>query len=172
MKDANFIVETFSILAARDGENSWPVLAKDAKRILDARFGTEWNILIGKAVGYAMKTKKKSSIIISNPNGEMIVCWKSPGFEVEDADAVRVKAKIQVDGKDTLLEDKLDASKLNIVQYPAADSEAYTVETNKALSILQAFADDIKDMDDQTAARYIRTQYVFPPLSYPFQSIG
>ena len=162
-RESNFILEAVNVLSSRNDDRGWEGLITDAKRVLDARFGPEWNILVGKSVGYSMKTKKKSSVILASSTGEVMLCWKSPGFEVEDAHIVKIKAGITIAEKDSLLEESNEKKgRLNIIECPEADSPEYTVDTQAAVQILEAVMDEIKDMDHQGAARHIRNKYVTP----------
>ena len=159
-KHAGFILEAVTVLKEQDTLNDTTKFIRDVKHILDSRFKGDWNVLIGKTVGYAMKTRKKASIVLSSDSGLILICWRSPGFEVEDLDTVKMKTSIAVKEKDDLLEASIKSKSLNVVSSPTPDSEGYTVDTPKVLEILDCVANDIRDMDHNIAARHIRSQYV------------
>lgn len=132
-RESRFIIETLNVLKDRASETElkWDAYCMDIKTVLDSRFGSEWNVMIGKSMGYAMKCRKKSSLVASSVNGEVFVCWKSPGFEIEDSDMVRTKAQIIVEERDTLLDNEGSQSHqaLSIIEQPAVDSVDYTTDT-------------------------------------------
>ena len=115
----------------------------------------------GRSVGYAMKTRKKASFVLSGSNQEVLMGWRSPGFEVEDVDIVKVKAKLVLSEKDFLLDESAtDISRLKIISSPSPDSDSYSADTPKALRMIASLSDDLKDMEHDTAARHIRNKYV------------
>ncbi len=123
---AQFIVETINIVRDRfDGIPPYEGFAKDVKQILDSRFGTEWNVLVGKSMGYAMKTKKKASLVAATNEGYTVVCWKSPGFEVEDSNIVRIRATIALATTDPLfiVDTSTQQSRLNVIATSGDRSE-------------------------------------------------
>ena len=138
-RESRFIVEALNVIKDRSSgsEFTWDRYCSDVKSVLDSRFGTEWNVMIGKSVGYAMKARKKSSIVAANPDGDVIVCWKSPGFEIEDSDTVKTKAQIIVEERDHLLQEGDDkrSPALNIIKQPAVDSSEYTIDTPQGMLI-------------------------------------
>ena len=154
---AKFVLETINLLQERNSakSDSWSDLCINIKGILDLRFGCEWNILIGKAVGYAMKAKKKCAVVAANSAGEVIVCWKSPGFEVEDSSIFKIKATLVMEG-DTLLKPGPPSAKLTVVRAPPPDSSEYTKDTPKLVNLVDSLLDEIKDSDNQAAARLLR----------------
>ena len=157
---SNFIRDAVNTLRERDEGSNWESLVSAIKSVLDSRFGGDWNVMIGKTVGYAMKSRKKSSIILHNgSSAEIIVCWKSPGFEVEDLDAVKIKATLTVNDSDPLIDGAVEPRKTNIIQCPSPDTSGYSIDTTKATLIIDALADEVRDMDQQTAARHLRAQY-------------
>lgn len=168
-KQARFILDTLAHLSGDDVTSDWESIAGQLKSILDSRFGGEWNILIGRTVGFSMKTRKKSSIILNNSSGDMVICWKSPGFEVEDSDIVKIKTKIVLEEKDVLLEKSVNSKKLNIIASPSPESVGYTSETPVILSLLEVLSEEIKDMDHQASARHVRNQYVTKSLSHIYR---
>lgn len=118
-RPAQFIMETINIVRERhEGFPSLSDFAKDIKQILDSRFGGEWNVLVGKSMGYAMKTKKKASIVAASSSGHTVVCWKSPGFEVEDASVVRIRTTLALSASDPLYPNGGDgqSTRLNVIQ--------------------------------------------------------
>lgn len=173
-RPAQFIMEAINIVSERS--ESSPKLsdfAKDIKQILDSRFGGEWNILVGKSMGYAMKTKKKASLVAGSSSGQSVVCWKSPGFEVEDSSVVRIRANIELAPTDPLFPGETSTSRLSIIESPATNSEQSMKSHMCILSflrlvikILEACLDGIRELDNQEAARYIRSQYVQTYLSF------
>ena len=136
-RESQFIIDTLNLIHERSGNDfKWEQYTKDIKTVLDSRFGRKWNVLIGKSMGYAMKTKKKSSLIASSSTKETVICWKSPGFEVEDVEVVRIKAELVVGEKDSLLESAGDHNKkLNVIQSPLPDSDWYTAQTPKGIRL-------------------------------------
>jgi hypothetical protein len=158
---STFVLDSVNILAERDSPAENSVFLSDLKHILDSRFGGDWNLLIGKSVGFAMKTRRKASIVLGKTSGELLLCWRSPGFEVEDIDMVKIKAKLSLEGKDSLLEDNTDVKSLNIIRVPDADAGDYTPQTPEAIKIVQALSRTLYDMEHDAAARHIRSQYVF-----------
>lgn len=177
-RESRFIVDTLNVIRERSvtADFKWSAYCSDIKTVLDSRFGGEWNVMIGKSVGFAMKSRKKSSLVAASQNGEVVVCWKSPGFEIEDSDMVKAKAQIIVDERDTLLDAGSDSktTALNFVQQPAVDSSDYTTDTPQGtyyksvilnflhlvLRVLNALTTLIAEKDHQEAAKVIRTQYV------------
>ena len=157
---STFLLDSVNILAERNSCSDDEVFLSDLKHIIDSRFGGDWNLLIGKSVGFAMKTRKKASIVLGKKTGELLLCWRSPGFEVEDIDMVKIKTKISLEGKDTLLEDSVDVKSLNVLRVPEADAKDYTSQTPEAIKIVQALSRTLSDMEHDAAARYIRSQYV------------
>ena len=137
-RESRFVLETLNVLRERysGDEFNWEKFSNDIKAVLDSRFGTGWNVLIGKSVGYAMKARKKSSFVAIGSGGEIVICWKSPGFEVEDSDIVKMKAAIIVEERDSLLGDAPSNKRLNVVYQPSPDSTGYTPETPQGMSIL------------------------------------
>jgi hypothetical protein len=120
-RESQFIVEALNIVKERTKTNlSWCDIAKDTKQILDSRFGGEWNILTGKSMGYAMKTRKKASLVASSTAGETVVCWKSPGFELEDSNIVKIKAELALSETDPLVAADRDTklTRINAIQVP------------------------------------------------------
>ncbi len=109
-----------------------------------------------------MKARKKSSLVAASPDGDVIVCWKSPGFEIEDSDTVKTKAQIMVDERDTLLEESEEkrSSALTIIKQPSVDSSEYTTDTPQVIRLLNAVLPLIEAKDHQDAARIVRTKYV------------
>lgn len=136
-RESRFIVEALNVIRDRyiASEFTWETYCHDVKSVLDSRFGTEWNVMIGKSVGYAMKARKKSSLVAANAEGDVVVCWKSPGFEIEDSDVVKTKAQIMVDERDALLQEASEkrSSTLNIVRQPPVDSPQYTTDTPQGM---------------------------------------
>jgi len=136
-RESRFIVEALNVIRERSGsEYNWDRFCSDVKSVLDSRFGNEWNVMIGKSVGYAMKARKKSSLVAANTDGDVVVCWKSPGFEIEDSDVVKTKAQIIVDERDILLEEEENrrTSAVNMIKQPAVDSSEYTTDTPRGTS--------------------------------------
>jgi len=135
-RESRFIIETLNVLKERSTPEGldWNSFSKDLKSVLDSRFHAEWNVLIGKSVGYAMKARKKSSLVATGPSGEIIICWRSPGFEMEDNDVVKLKASIMVEGKDVLLEGRSgELKRINLISSPSADSPGYTSDTPQGM---------------------------------------
>jgi hypothetical protein len=133
-RESRFLIDTLNVLKERSAgaQLEWEGFTKDIKTVLDSRFGAEWNVLIGKSVGYSMKAKKKSSLVAAGTDGEIVICWKSPGFEVEDSEVVKIKAALRIQDKDTLLEGRSGELKLiTIIFAPSADSIGYTPETTR-----------------------------------------
>lgn len=159
-KYATFIVDSANIIAERESAKDPEVFLGDLKNILDMRFGGDWNLLIGNSMGYAMKTRKKASVILSRTTGEMLVCWRSPGFEVEDLDVVKIKTRLTLEGKDEVVSSDADVKKLNLISVPQPDSFGYTVDTAAATRIVDALVDEVKDMEYDEAARFLRNKYV------------
>lgn len=157
---SNFIRDIVNTLRERDESSDWESLVSAIKSVLDSRFGGDWNVMIGKTVGYAMKSRKKSSIILHNGStAEILMCWKSPGFEVEDLDVVKIKATLKVTESDPLIDGAIEPRKTNIIQCPGPETPGYSIDTTKATLILDAVADEARDMDQQAAARHLRAQY-------------
>ena len=164
---SRFILDVVNTLRDREERTDWESLILDVKAVLDSRFGGDWNVMIGKTVGYAMKSRKKSSIVLQNPGeAELIVCWRSPGFEVEDLDAVKIKATLTVKGADDLIDGTTELRRTNLIQCPSPDATGYSGDTRKACLILDALADEVREMDQQAASRHIRAQYVM--LNFQF----
>ena len=158
-KYATFIVDSANIIAEKESSKDREVFLNDLKHILDMRFSGDWNLVIGKSMGYAMKTRKKASVILARGSGEILICWRSPGFEVEDLDVVKIKTRLVLEGKDELLSSQADV-KMNIISAPQADSPGYTIETPLAMKIVDALVDQVRDMDHDEAARVLRNKYV------------
>ena len=154
---AGFIVEAVNVIREQDTNMETPKFLADVKHILDSRFKGDWNLFLGKTVGYALKTRKKASIVLSNGTSEILVCWRSPGFEVEDLDTVKIKTTLALKEKDELTETGTRGKPLNVLSSPSPDSEMYTLETPKVLNILDGLANDVKDMEHHVAARHIRS---------------
>ena len=154
---AKFVVDAVNVIQERVSAESdaWDKFTVSLKSVLDSRFGGEWNILIGKAVGYAMKTKKKAHVVAVSSSGEIVICWKSPGFEVEDVNIVKLKAEQLLNPKSDSAE-KQTTSKLNVISSPTPDSPTYTSNTPKAISLVDGLIDDIRSMETQEAARHLR----------------
>jgi len=164
---SNFIMDILNALIEREKRTDSEYLVIDLKSVLDSRFGGDWNVMVGKTVGYAMKSRKKSSIILYNSvKSEVFVCWKSPGFEVEDLDTVKIKATLTVKESDSLLDGITEPRKTNTVKSPDPDSHEYSFETRRAILIIDALTDEVCEMDQQAAARHIRAQYVSNPKFY------
>lgn len=157
---SQFAVDSINILHSRfeSDADPWSKFSLTLKNVLDSRFGGEWNILIGKAVGYAMKTRKKSSVVTVGGSGEIVICWRSPGFEVEDVNIVKLKAQFMLDGDELAVvkESAVSSSKLNIIESPLPDSIGYTLETAKVVPLIDSLIDDLKVMETQQAARHLR----------------
>ena len=156
-KHASFIVEAVNVIREQETSTDPARFISDVKHILDSRFKGDWNVFIGKTVGYAMKTRKKASIVLSNNANEILVCWRSPGFEVEDLDTVKIKTNLALNEVDKLIDGSSRSKALNVIASPNPDSEGYTSETPRVLEILDGLAADIKDMDHNVAARLIRS---------------
>lgn len=138
-RESRFIIEALNVIKERSpvAEFNWASYCADVKAVLDSRFGNEWNVMIGKSVGYAMKARKKSSLVAISSDGDIVVCWKSPGFEIEDSDVVKTKAQIIVEEKDTLLTESAGQSPtLNILKQPAVDAMEYTIDTPQGMYIV------------------------------------
>lgn len=157
---STFIMDSANIIKERQNSKDKVIFLSDLKHILDSRFGGDWSVLSGRAVGYVMKTRKKASIILSESGQELLVCWRSPGFEVEDLDVVKIKTSLVLSEVDKLLNSQ-SGSKLKVIRSPTVDSPVYTSDTPVVLKVLEAVADEVKDMEHDAAARHIRSQYVF-----------
>jgi hypothetical protein len=156
---STFILDSANLIRDRPSSSDEKIFLRDLKHILDSRFGGDWNLLIGRTVGYAMKTKKKSSIILSDASHRLLVCWKSPGFEVEDLNVVKVKTSIAMNERDPLFNDPV-SSTIKVLTIPEPDQFGYSQETTRTLAILEAVSKDISDMEYDDAARHVRNQYV------------
>ena len=160
---STFILDSANIIKERETSQNKAVFLSDLKHILDSRFGGDWNLLAGRTVGYAMKTRKKASVVLSDGSKDLLICWRSPGFEVEDLDVVKIKTNLALSEQDIVLAGQ-PTSKLKVIASPEPDSAGYTPETPAVLRILEGVSDDVKDMTHDTAARYVRSQYVTPIL--------
>lgn len=61
----------------------WHDVAAALKMSLDRSFGPHWHVLIGSALGFALKHRKKTSAVwrVNSEPSFTVVIWKSPGYE-------------------------------------------------------------------------------------------
>ena len=169
-QQTTFVLDSANIIKDRESSRDPELFLSDLKHILDSRFGGDWNLLTGRSVGYAMKTRKKASFVLTSPSNEILIGWRSPGLEVEDVEIVKVKTKLSLSDKDELLQsDATGKSRLKVISVPSPDTPGYSSNTPLVLRILDGLVDDIKEMENDAAARHIRNQYAcfrFSCISY------
>ncbi|KAF4694156.1 hypothetical protein FOZ60_008960 [Perkinsus olseni] len=136
------------------------------KQILDRRFGEDWNVCVGFKAGYALKSRKKESAIVLRSNTKdasqlLVVCWRSPAFEILDREVVRLQASEQVRAEEGTVEEVKGGEskrKVKVLQQPQVDDPTYSSDTTGVIEEVTKLAqsDELWPSDKQDLAIKIR----------------
>ncbi|EER18737.1 hypothetical protein Pmar_PMAR006355 [Perkinsus marinus ATCC 50983] len=136
------------------------------KQILDRRFGEDWNVCVGFKAGYALKSRKKESAIVLRSNTKdasqlLVVCWRSPAFEILDREVVRLQASKQIEAEEGIVAEVKGGDsnrKVKILQQPKVDDPTYIPDTAVVIEEVTKLAqsDELWPSDKQDLAITIR----------------
>ena len=153
--DAEFIVATVTQI--------WHIVSKETEAaeklctklqlILDKRFNPSWQVLCGTDMGFAVKSRKKSAIVLSGPRHLQIVCWRSPGHELFSRDALKLIADRKGSKPDEV---KSPSKAFKVVQAPKLGDAEYSLGLKDAISRFDYIIDESEDY--QKMAQQIRAE--------------
>ena len=157
-EEAAFIVAAATLIWEKlptDGDVR-QLLADRLKVVLDMKFSPSWHILCGADMGFALKSRRKSSVVLSGPRHIQIVCWRSPGHEIISADAVRIMAERKLREANVVIPPLSKAIK--VIQQPRLGDVDFSGDFSEAIKAIDDLitSDDITDI--QVLAQSIRTR--------------
>lgn len=157
-EEAAFVVAAASLIWEKLPTDSdvRQLMAERLKVVLDMKFSPSWHILCGSDMGFALKSRRKSSVVISGPRHIQIVCWRSPGHEIISADAVRVMAERKLRQPDTPTAPL--SKSIKVIQQPRLGDVDFSADLPEAIKAIDDLvtSDDIPDI--QVLAQSIRTR--------------
>ncbi|KAF4720026.1 hypothetical protein FOZ62_016243, partial [Perkinsus olseni] len=116
--------------------------------------------------GYALKSRKKESAIVLRSNTKdasqlLVVCWRSPAFEILDREVVRLQASEQVRAEEGTVEEVKGGEskrKVKVLQQPQVDDPTYSSDTTGVIEEVTKLAqsDELWPSDKQDLAIKIR----------------
>jgi hypothetical protein len=126
--------------------------------ILCAKFpgGSGWHVALGSSFAYALKTHKKSAVVISIGAWKVVV-WRSPAFELEDVDTVRIRAELKLSGPDEEARKVSRSKETRFLEKPDPASEEYDeIYPSVLLSLKSVLEDPESPKEAELLAKAVR----------------
>ena len=156
--EAGFVVEAARLIWDKipTDANAREVLAERLKQVLDMKFKPSWHVLCGSSMGFALKSRRKSSIVINGPRHIQIVCWRSPGHEIVSSEVVKLLAERKLRPSEQSVAPLTKSFK--VVQQPQLGDLDFSPDLSEALQSIDKLISSEEIEDVQKLAQEIRTR--------------